>query len=82
MHIFANKKGQRLSPNTFNKRWNRAREAAAFKYPALCFDFTFHDIKAKAISDWEGDKRKFSGHKTAQMMAIYDRKPEVVGTHK
>ena len=36
--------------------------------------FTFHDIKSKGISETEGDKQRASGHKTAAMMAVYDRK--------
>jgi integrase len=36
--------------------------------------FTFHDLKAKGISDTEGDKQQASGHKTAAMIATYDRK--------
>ncbi len=40
-------------------------------------DFTFHDLKAKAISDFEGDKRLFSGHADYRMVArVYNRLPE------
>lgn len=42
--------------------------------------FTFHDIKAKSISDYEGDKQKFSGHKTKMQVDVYDRKVAVVDT--
>lgn len=80
--VFANEKGQRLSGNTLRNRWSKIKKEAAERYPDLRFDFTFHDIKAMGISDWEGDKQKFSGHKSAQMVAIYDRKPEVVGSHE
>ena len=41
-------------------------------------DFTFHDLKAKEISDFEGDKKRFSGHRSDSMIAVYDRKPEIV----
>ncbi|EBV0764978.1 integrase, partial [Salmonella enterica subsp. enterica serovar Kirkee] len=43
-------------------------------------DYTFHDIKAKAISDFEGssrDKQIFSGHKTESQVLIYDRKVQI-----
>ena len=33
-------------------------------------------------SGWEGDKQKFSGHKTQSQVTIYDRKVPVVGTHE
>jgi hypothetical protein len=36
--------------------------------------FTFHDIKAKSISDYDsGDKQEFSGHKTRSQMERYNR---------
>jgi hypothetical protein len=40
--------------------------------------FTFHDLKAKGISDDTGDKQRGSGHKSASMMNVYDRKPAKV----
>ncbi|ENO4715773.1 integrase, partial [Escherichia coli] len=43
-------------------------------------DFTFHDLKAKGISDYEGssrDKQLFSGHKTETQVLVYDRKVKV-----
>lgn len=36
--------------------------------------FTFHDLKAKGVSDFEGDKKKASGHKSERMVRVYDRK--------
>lgn len=36
--------------------------------------FTFHDLKAKGISDFAGDKQRAGGHRTAAMVAVYDRK--------
>jgi len=36
--------------------------------------FTFQDLKAKGVSDFEGDKKKASGHKSESMVAVYDRK--------
>jgi hypothetical protein len=36
--------------------------------------FTFQDLKAKGASDFEGDKRQASGHKSESMVAVYDRK--------
>ena len=55
------------------KAKKKAREATG-----LAMDFTYHDIKAKSISDYEGNKQEFSGHKTYSQVAIYDRKPQVV----
>lgn len=42
------------------------------------FDWTFHDLKAKGISDYEGDKQAFSGHKSRSMMERYNRSPDKV----
>ena len=36
--------------------------------------FTFHDLKAKGVSDFKGNKQDASGHKTAAQVAVYDRK--------
>ena len=36
--------------------------------------FTFQDLKAKGVSDFDGDKKKASGHKSEAMVAVYDRK--------
>ncbi len=47
------------------------------------FGCTFHDIKAKGISDYEGssrDKQLFSGHKTESQVIACDRKPEITPT--
>lgn len=54
--------------------WRRAKA----KYKALHGEpgFTFHDIKAKGVSDFEGDRQLFSGHKTRQMMERYNRTPD------
>jgi hypothetical protein len=40
--------------------------------------FTFHDLKAKGVSDAKGDKLKASGHKSHRMLNTYDRKKMIV----
>lgn len=35
----------------FNSRWMKAKQEAKDKFPELDFNFTFHDLKAKGISD-------------------------------
>lgn len=44
------------------------------KYEGM--DWTFHDLKAKGISDFEGDKQQYSGHKSRLMMERYNRTPD------
>lgn len=79
--VIANEQGQPLTYAAFRARWLKAKALAQEAHPNLNFEFTFHDIKAKSISDWDGDKRRFSGHKSPQMVETYDRKTEIVGTH-
>lgn len=63
--------GQRLTTSGFQTLWQRVMaEAIAQGVP----HFTFHDLKAAGVSDSSGDKQQASGHKTAAMTAIYDRK--------
>lgn len=73
--------GSGYTRDGFNSRWSAAREAAKLKFPELLFDFTFHDLKAKGVSDLEGDlyeKRAITGHKNVEQTAAYDRKIVVV----
>lgn len=73
--------GLRYTRDGFNSRWETARVEARQKYPHLSFDFTFHDLKAKGISDLEGtlqEKQQISGHKTLTQTARYDRKVQIV----
>lgn len=44
--------------------------------------FAFHDLKAAGVSDFEGDKKAASGHKTDRMVSVYDRKRKVVNPTK
>lgn len=80
--IITNERGSNITYDAFRWRWNKTKESVRKAHPDMKLDFTFHDIKAKSISDWEGDKQKFSGHKSAQMVQTYDRKVPVVGTHE
>lgn len=81
-YVISNERGQKISGNVIRHQYREAKAAAQKQHPDLDFNFTFHDIKAKSISDWAGDKQKFSGHKTAAQVAVYDRKIPVVGAHK
>ncbi|WP_444939414.1 hypothetical protein [Microbulbifer sp. JMSA002] len=40
--------------------------------------FRFHDLKIKAASDFEGDVKHFTGHKTTSMAERYNRTPDKV----
>lgn len=74
--------GEALIQKTFNSYWLDAKRKTEEKLGRE-IDCTFHDIKAKAISDYEGatkDKQLFSGHKTEAQVNKYDRKVKVTPT--
>lgn len=73
MYVFHNQSGGPLSESSMNNDWREAWAKAIEEVPTLQ-RFTMHDLKAKGISDFEGDKQLFSGHKTQRQVATYDRK--------
>ncbi|MBC8954881.1 tyrosine-type recombinase/integrase [Xenorhabdus sp. PB62.4] len=81
IYVLHQRKGSRYTRDGFNSRWKKARAAAIEKFPELDFNFTFHDLKAKGISDLEGtlaEKQKITGHKNITQTARYDRKVSIV----
>lgn len=80
--VICNERGKGYSRDGFSTLWQRHR--AAFDVDPETgktrMDWTFHDLKAKGISDYEGDKKRFSGHATDRMVSVYDRKVQVVPT--
>jgi len=74
MYLVHKADGGKYSVSGFDTLWKNAVETAGLKGAG----FTFHDIKAKSISDYEGDKQKFSGHKTPKQAQDYDRKIQIV----
>ncbi|GGX59840.1 tyrosine-type recombinase/integrase [Saccharospirillum salsuginis] len=74
MFVFHNRSGTKLSAESLRDDWSKAWEKAITEYANL-ERFTFHDLKAKGVSDYDGpNKRAFSGHKTERQVASYDRK--------
>lgn len=74
--------GERYSYKGFNEAWRKARTGASEKL-GRALDCTFHDLKAKGISDYEGSSREkqvYSGHKTESQVLVYDRKIKVSPT--
>lgn len=67
--------GSKYSYKGFNEAWRKARRSAAEEL-GVPLDCTFHDLKAKGISDFEGtifEKQNFSGHKNQSQVLVYDR---------
>ena len=62
--------GQKYTRSGFNSTWKRYRA----KLPEG-HGFQFRDIRKKSITDWQGETKTFSGHKTDQMTARYKIKP-------
>lgn len=80
-YIVHQKNSCKYTRDGFNSRWQAAREAAIIAHPDISFDFTFHDLKAKGISDLDGtlqEKQMISGHTSIGQTARYDRKISVV----
>lgn len=72
--------GQKVHDRSLQDYWQTAKKQAALEY-GINTDFTFHDLKAKGISDYEGtmaDKQRFSGHKEFAQVNTYDRKVDMV----
>lgn len=81
MWVIHNRKGQRYTASGFKAMWKRIRDKA-LEDGLITESFTFHDLKAKGISDYQaGDKQEFSGHLTRSQMERYNRKIQQVPAH-
>ncbi len=84
LYLLVSSTGQPYSESGLKTMWARNRadieEAIQAETGAksVRIDWHYHDIKAKAISDFEGDKQQFSGHKSRTQVESYNRKPELV----
>lgn len=77
LHLITTQSGTPLSMDGFRSGWNRLMRHAKAD-GAIAERFTFHDLKAKGVSDFDGDRRKAAGHRTERAADIYDRKREIV----
>ncbi len=80
--VFKSKAGGHVSATSLKTGWRRVREIAIEDgleidgvIVKLKESFTFHDIKAKGITD---HKDKAGGHRSKKMQAVYDRKPSII----
>ncbi len=71
MPIVNDGKGSAIRFETFKSAWQRLMGKVVAKGIER---FTFQDLKAKGVSDFDGDKQKASGHRSESMVAVYDRK--------
>lgn len=75
--LFHSKTGAAIPTESFKTAWGRVMREAMVS--GLSERFTFHDIKAKGVSDHDS---KASGHRSKKMQAVYDRKPGIVSPTK
>lgn len=78
-HVIRSRAGRAYTRMGFNAVWLR-EQRAALEAGAIKERFRFHDLKIKSISDFEGDKQTFSGHKTRSMSEHYNRTADRVVT--
>jgi site-specific recombinase XerC len=69
-HVFQSKYGTRMRESIIQSAWQRIKSKPTF---------TIHDLKAKGVSDFEGDKVAAGGWKDAKMVNTYDRKVTRIG---
>lgn len=77
MHIIRNRSGQGYTVSGFTATWKKLQQKA-LDDGIIKQKFRFHDLKITSVSDYEGDKQQFSGHKTRSMMERYNRRPDKV----
>lgn len=78
-YLLPSRTGNPYTAEGLKTTWAKNRIAVEEKIGRR-IEFTYHDIKAKGISDYDGDKQKFSGHKNRGQMEKYNRKADVVSS--
>lgn len=61
-HLFQSRDGERMRESTIQSAWQRMKVG-----------FTIHDLKAKGVTDFTGDKVQAGGWKDPKMVNTYDR---------
>lgn len=77
-HVLRGRTGNAFDRGGFNSTWLR-RQVEAEETGIVSQRFRFHDMKIKALSDFEGsDLVQFSGHKSRSQAERYNRTPDKV----
>jgi site-specific recombinase XerD len=71
--LIHSKTGMAIPRESFKTAWQRVIAQALRS--GLTERFTYHDVKAKAVTD---HAKHFAGHKTKKMEAVYNRKPDII----
>jgi integrase len=69
--VVRNRSGRRYTRDGFNTIWSRAMAVLPKERR-----FTFHDMRRKAVTDYEGRKADFSLHSSDRMAESYSVKPQ------
>jgi integrase len=75
-YVVPTRKGTPYDLGSFRSAWRRAQADIPED-----MRFQFRDLRSKAITDFEGEKRQFSAHKTEAMVERYNRKPDKSPSH-
>jgi len=78
--LLHNRQGQQIRMSALNSAFCRARKKAMDETGIESFNL--HDLKAKGVSDFDGDKFKATGDKSPSMVGVYDRSIETVSSTK
>lgn len=78
-YLIVTQTGQPYTASGFKTLWQKNKQEVQATLNVK-IDWTYHDIKAKGISDYDGDKMKFGGHKTVKQMQDYDRRTQLAPT--
>ena len=65
-HVVRNANGEPVSGHGFNSAWRRLASKMGGDH------FHYHDLKAKGVSDMEGEQ--WAGHRSKKALAVYQRK--------
>lgn len=76
-YLIHDKKGDYYRDAALQTAWTRLKNKALNN--GLSEPFTFHDIKAKGVTD---HKNHEAGHKSARMRKVYVRRPDIVESTK
>lgn len=72
--VICGRNGAPVAERAYKTAWKRLMIEALKPENGLKERFTFHDLKAKGISD---HNKKFGGHRDKKMQAVYDRVPNL-----
>lgn len=76
-YLIVSRKNNRYAESGINTNWQRLIKRLVAD-GTVSMRYRLHDLKGKGVSDFDGDKRKASGHKSYTMTAVYDRRRETV----